>query len=227
MSTNHSTAAGPSAGPTTAESATADRAAVPRPADQAPGAQPSPVGSEGPLLLTPTERLQLSRERMAQWMIRADGRHIARRRAAAAGEPDRWSWLGKLRDNAAIAFVIDAVGSWWETHPLHGAVDLAANLARDAVAPLAKRHPRALVASAVVVGAVLAWTRPWRWLAKPAVFTGLLTQLGSHLVAQVPFESILNAINAFAERRHSPADAAAASAQASASPAPTTAQPST
>jgi hypothetical protein len=154
-------------------------------------------------LPTPAERLQRSRERMGQWMIQADGGRLARRRAAASVSSDGggWAWLGSLRNNPVVALVADAIRSWWANHPLHPAADLAEGIAREAVAPLARRHPRAMVAGAFVIGALLVWGKPWRWLIKPALFTGIMAQVASHVIAQVPIDSILNTITAFAAPR--------------------------
>ena len=171
-------------------------------------APPGPVESDKALearLPTPAERLQQSRDRMARWMIRADGRSIARRRAE--GEADGWAWLGSLRNNPVVALVTDAISSWWANHPLHPAAGLAEGIVRDAVAPLARRHPRTMVAGAFVVGALIVWSRPWRWLFKPALFAGILSQMASHVIAQVPFESILGTLGDFIGRRDEKADA--------------------
>ena len=54
----------------------------------------------------------------------------------------------------------------------------AARLALDAAA---HRHPWALAAGAAAVGAVLAVSRPWRWLLRP----GLLVAVASPLVADM------------------------------------------
>ena len=171
-------------------------------------APPAPIESDKVLearLPTPAERLQQSRDRMARWMIRTDGRFIARRRAE--GEADGWAWLGSLRNNPVVALVTDAISSWWANHPLHPAAGLAEGIARDAVAPLARRHPRAMVAGAFVVGALIVWARPWRWLFKPALFVGILSQMASHVIAQVPFETILGTLSDFIGRREEKADA--------------------
>ena len=173
---------------------------------EAPAA--APVESDKALearLPTPAERLQQSRDRMARWMIEADGRFIARRRAA--GEADGWAWLGNLRSNPVVALVTDAISAWWANHPLHPAAGLAEGIARDAVAPLARRHPRAVVAGAFLVGALIVWARPWRWLVKPALFTGILSQMASHVIAHLPLDSILGTLNDFVGRRADNADA--------------------
>jgi hypothetical protein len=187
-------------------------AATPLPAaPQAPAAPAPPVETDAALearLPTPAERLQQSRDRMARWMIEADGRTIARRRRAS-GDDGAWSWLGSLRNNPVVALVTDAISSWWANHPLHPAAGLAEGIARDAVAPLARRHPKAMVAGAVVAGALIVWARPWRWLPKlfkPALFTGILSQMASHVIAQVPLDSILGAVGDFVTRHQAKAD---------------------
>jgi hypothetical protein len=171
-------------------------------------------------LPTPAERLQQSRERIAQWMIQADGGRMARRRAAAAagvsGSDSGWAWLGSLRNNRVVALVLDAISSWWVNHPMHPVADLAEGIARDAVAPLARRHPRAMVAGAFVIGALLVWAKPWRRLIKPALFTGILAQVASHVIAQVPIDSILSTITAFAAPREPPPGPSPEVAQAAA-----------
>jgi hypothetical protein len=154
-------------------------------------------------LSTPAQRLQQSRDRIAKWMIEADGRHIARRRAAAraAGRESGWAWLGALRNNPVVALFIDALSSWWANHPLHSAADLAQGIAHEAITPLARRHPKAMVAGAVLAGALIVWARPWRWLMRPALLTGILSQIASQAVAHMPMDSILNALATFMARR--------------------------
>jgi hypothetical protein len=50
--------------------------------------------------------------------------------------------------------------------------------------PTARRHPLGLVAGAVLVGGLLAWSRPWRWDFRPVLFNGLCQQLVRDAVAQ-------------------------------------------
>lgn len=155
-----------------------------------------------------TERLAASRERMRQWMLGADPRDEARRRteaAIAAGE--RPAWLDRLRAAPVIGVVIDAASAWWANHPMQPAASLAHGVVRDAVAPLARRHPIAIVAGAFVFGVAVVRLRPWRWLLKPALFAGLTSQILTRVVSSVPLDSVLDAIGSFAKRRPAEADA--------------------
>jgi hypothetical protein len=164
------------------------------------------------------QRLAQSRERLRQWMMRGDGRHEARRRAAAAeAEGERPALLDRLRSMRGVGVVVDAVAAWWWHHPLHPAASLAQGVVQERVAPLARRHPLIVLAAAFVAGAALVRFKPWRWIAKPALFGGLLSHIASHAVAQFPFESVLGAITSFTHSRthddqsdlFEPADAAA------------------
>ena len=94
-----------------------------------------------------------------------------------------------------VRLVIDTLRGWWVQHPLH-AVALVAGEASNAVAkPLAQRHPLGIVLAAALIGAALAWSRPWRWILKPALFAGLLPQLVSRVVTTLPIESWVNVLN--------------------------------
>src|SRR2546423_3562588 len=154
------------------------------------------------------ERLAASRERMRQWMLQTDGRGDARRRVEAAKEAgDKPAWMDRLRTAPVIGVVIDAASAWWANHPMQPAASLAHGVVRDAVAPLARRHPIAIVAGAFVFGVAVVRLRPWRWLLKPALFAGLTSQILTRVVSSVPLDSVLDAIGSFAKRRPAEADA--------------------
>jgi hypothetical protein len=70
-------------------------------------------------------------------------------------------------------------------------VHVASEASNAVVRPIAQHNPVALVVAAGLVGAVFAWSRPWRWALKPALFAGLLPQLVSRVVANLPLESWL------------------------------------
>lgn len=119
-------------------------------------------------LLTPGERLTLSRERLRQAMGRSSGRGEA---GSADGKHSSAHGIVEMlklsMPNAGL--VIDAIAQWWAGHPLQSKGNMAEGIADELLRPLAKRNPIALVAGAVAVGALVAWMRPWRWALKPNV----------------------------------------------------------
>ncbi len=98
--------------------------------------------------------------------------------SAVPTAPSRADLAERLKDLPGAAMVIDAVQTWWAQHPLRTATLVAGEASRKFAAPLAERNPVALILGAVVVGALLAWTRPWRWILRPALFAGLLPAVG-------------------------------------------------
>lgn len=131
--------------------------------------------------LTPVERLALSRERLRVAMA-----HNAATRASGRAAPGA-GLLDILKTTLPGANVwIDTLGptlkQWWTRHPLHSSGVLAGDVVRTVLRPMAQRHPVALVTGAVVLGAVLIWSRPWRWAFQPR---NLLPTLGPALLSSV------------------------------------------
>ena len=164
-----------------------------------------------------TERLAASRERLRVWMIEADGRRGRRRRAeaaAAAGRKppiaDRW------RDIPVVGLVADAFDAWWSSHPLHGVAGAAQGAAQDRLAPLVRRHPLATMAGAFVIGMLLLRLKPWRWLARSAMFAGIAGRLVSRAIAAIPLEALLGVLLARKAGSPAPPEAQAAAAEAGA-----------
>jgi len=139
------------------------------------------------LLPTPSERLTLSRERLRLAMrdIAAPVGHATSARTSGAG----LAWLDSLKSIPAASIVIEAVRSWWAQHPWRVASLLAGETVKTVVQPLAQRHPLGLVVGALLLGGALAWIRPWRLLFTSSLLAGLLPQLLSKTVAQIPTQS--------------------------------------
>jgi len=135
--------------------------------------------------MNPVERIELSRARLRQAMLPPPA-------LPADGSPAApLVWLERLKEQPAIAIVLDTLRSWWSRHPMRAVVHVASEATNAVAKPIAQHNPIALVVLAGVAGAVLAWSRPWRWALKPALFAGLMPQLVSRVVANLPLESWL------------------------------------
>lgn len=107
-------------------------------------------------LLTPGERLALSRERLRVAIANNAAQPPS---PLSALFPGSSGWLDILKTALpGTGEVMDALAAWWKQATLR---------------PLAERHPIALVAGALLAGAVLAWSRPWRWLFRPPLLAAL------------------------------------------------------
>ncbi|MFM9879966.1 MAG: hypothetical protein ACKVOO_06105 [Burkholderiaceae bacterium] len=142
---------------------------------------------------THSNRLALSRERLRVALheeTRAHSQQGASRSSDDQGGPSMMTTLvASASAVPAVAVVIEALGSWWAQHPLRSVGGVAADAAKAMVLPVAQRHPAALVAGAFVFGGLLMWSRPWRWLLKPALFSGLLPQLVSKTLSHLPIHT--------------------------------------
>ena len=136
---------------------------------------------------TATERLEQSRARLRQAL---------RGRPSGTESPPQPTpaWRVYLQSIPVLTVLVEAVSSWWMQHPLRVASTLVVDTTRAVVQPLARRNPMGLVVGALLVGGLLAWSRPWRWVLKPALFAGLWSQLLSKGIAHVPLESWLAAL---------------------------------
>ena len=94
-------------------------------------------------------------------------------------------WLQKLRGEPLAALALDALTDRWSRHPLQTTVRVAEAAARETIAPLVRRHPAATLGASAIVGALLVRAKPWRWLARPALLTGVLAQVAAVLVAHL------------------------------------------
>jgi len=97
--------------------------------------------------------------------------------------------LDRLKALPFFGTIVEAIDSWWLSHPLRPVTHMVGEASNAAVRPFARTNPISLVAGAAIAGAALAWSRPWRWLIRPALFAGLVPQIATRLVARIPMES--------------------------------------
>jgi hypothetical protein len=146
---------------------------------------------------TPASALERLAATRAQLRAALQAQHAPQRPTAGAKvHPSVLSgaasdWLAHLKSQPGVQLVVAAVQSWWVQHPLRTASLVAGEAAKTLAQPLAQRHPIALVLGAAALGGALVWSRPWRWLLKPTLLAGLLPQLASKVVTQLPLQSWL------------------------------------
>jgi hypothetical protein len=167
-------------------------AVLPSPVDvaAAPKREVANVSAEG-RVAGAIERLALSRERLRLTMLPAPAKAGSPLFGGASSGSFAAGLTERLKDLPGAALLLDAVRTWWAQHPLRTASMVAAEASRKLAAPLAERNPLALILGAVVVGALFALTKPWRWLLRPALFAGLVPALGARIMRQLPLESWL------------------------------------
>ena len=114
------------------------------------------------------------------------------------------AWLDSLKSAPGVSIIVEAVSSWWMRHPLRLASGVAIDAARAVLQPVAQKNPAALVLGALVFGAVVAWTRPWRWIARPALLAGLFPQVLSKVIAHAPVSSWMSVLSSLADGQRKP-----------------------
>jgi hypothetical protein len=114
------------------------------------------------------------------------------------------AWLDSLKSAPGVSIIVEAVSSWWMRHPLRLASLVAGDAARAVVQPLAQKNPIGLVLVATVFGAVVAWSRPWRWMAKPVLLADLVPQVLSKVIAHAPSRSWMTVLMSLAEGQRKP-----------------------
>ncbi len=143
-------------------------------------------------LLGVTERLEKSRRLMRDQMFDLNA---SAAQAKNQGQDRPSTWLAALSAIPVLGPLIGEATSWWADHPLRAVADLFARPGVTPTEPLTRRHPWAMLIGAVAVGALLMWTRPWRFaLLRRAVYSGLLPQVVSSLLSRLPTEGLLDLV---------------------------------
>ena len=144
-------------------------------------------------------RLTLSRERLRQALGDASTPRSESVNQSANQSTDA---RGDTPSTASMAhLLIEAMSNVWSLLPLHDAADAAAGVARSALRPTAQRHPVGLVVGALLMGGLLVWSRPWRWLLRPVLAAAWMPQLLLWAVTQRPIQSWTSLLTALAQPR--------------------------
>jgi hypothetical protein len=149
-------------------------------------------------LVTASERLVLSRERISQAMREHANPNSGFSKPAQGTSASAWFEVLKSIPGAPV--LLQALNVWWKVHPLRAVCLSTAGGIKTVIQPLAQRHPIGLVAGAVVVGVLFVKSHPWRWLFKPALFAGLLPQIVAAAAAQVPPQSLINVLTSLMQQ---------------------------
>ncbi|MDQ6685538.1 MAG: hypothetical protein M3Z16_10460 [Pseudomonadota bacterium] len=166
------------------------------------------------------DRLNASRAKLRSAMM--DIAHPAPHKpSAAASAVHRLSedLLGKMRRLPGAMIFIDSLQAWWAQHPLRTIGLVAEGAARGFLGPAVQRRPFPFIAAAVVAGALVVASKPWRWLLRPALFVGLVPQLLKQALRRMPIESVVGiATGVLAKRRTRPAKSKSAATKPAAQP---------
>lgn len=144
------------------------------------------------------DRLDLSRARLRQAML------ASTKPASSSARPKSGvtsAWLDGVKSSPGVSILLEAASGWWMRHPLRLATRVSADAANAVIRPIAQRNPLGLVLGALVIGAVVAWTRPWRWVLKPALLVGLLPQVISKVITHAPSTSWVTVLMSLADGR--------------------------
>ncbi|MBY0236163.1 MAG: hypothetical protein K2W93_14380 [Burkholderiaceae bacterium] len=143
-------------------------------------------------------RLALSRTRLQQGL-----------RDRPAGNAELADCLADLKAMPATGLLMALARAWWQKQPLNGVVSLLAQSAKAGLAPLAKKHPLALVCLGAAAGGLLVWARPWRWggVLKPALLMGLVQPLLAKALGGAGLEDWLAALGQMLQAHGAKTDA--------------------
>lgn len=137
-----------------------------------------------------SNRLALSRERIRVAMRNSAGvKPQPQSKSISGSQILAGAWLDSLQSLPVVKVVTEALRSWWKQHPVRMVGIVAGDAVKSIANPVAQRYPFGLVLGAFLVGAVLAWNRPWRWVFRPVLLAGLLPQIFSSAIANLPIQS--------------------------------------
>lgn len=144
-------------------------------------------------------RLELSRQKLSAAMQPAPEPppSVSARTRSSRVEP----FMQKLHEVPWFAEVLSSVQAWWQQHPLRPISRVAGEASQAVITPIAKRSPWSFVAVSAVVGAGLAYSRPWRWIFRSAIFAGLLPQIAKRVVRRIPVESLVSMASTLMSKR--------------------------
>jgi hypothetical protein len=115
--------------------------------------------------LTPQQRLANSRQAIVGYMARGQDE------AAGVGRPDPTPDNTPPGPPGSVWKILKRTAlTWWQHHPAHMAIDVAAGVAKPVLSKYAEEKPIQLLGAAAALGAALVIMRPWRLMS----LTGLL-----------------------------------------------------
>lgn len=112
--------------------------------------------------------------------------------------------LTKLRNVPAANLLLDAIASWWSQQPAGILLRLGTTATRTLVKPIAQRHPVALIVCALAFGGLITWTRPQRWLIRPAAVSRWLPRFAAGVAAHIPLSVWLTLLRTAQSRSTTP-----------------------
>jgi hypothetical protein len=120
---------------------------------------------------------------------------------------DKPGWRASLNAVPGARIVIDVFTSWWSQHPLRAVALVGVEAGNAVMKPTAQRHPLLLVVGALIVGAALVRLKPWRWGLKKVLLAGLLPQLISKGVSELPVASWMALVSQLIQEKQPRTDA--------------------
>lgn len=136
-------------------------------------------------------RLAQSRERIRLWLTPPEDEDTDDEASSGSALPEQLqAWMRELREHPIFSSTFNALHGWWESHPWRPATHLAGGLFKEALQPLATKHPLGLVLVAAAIGGSLVWFRPGRGLVKSLLLKGVVSQSVLGLAKQ-PFVGTL------------------------------------